>query len=207
MGVGDAFCTRCGSPLTLDAGSSRPSQHWRWIVVLGIVALAALLALCATGWRREVSAHRSANRELVAAQTRVAELRATLSTSHALSGHRGQVMARVDAVLRQINPLLASSDELRQAASTLESQSTRFTTAATSLQNDAVELAKRLAGGGTAAGKAALATVDAEVAALRADGYTLTSRGGRLAAAVTLFATRADEYRSSVRALQGELRP
>lgn len=131
-----------------------PARGRRWVRAALAIALAGLtvacvaLAVATVTSRQELSDTRS---ELDASQARVAALEksrallaAELAATRDLSRRRAAVLLRANRVLKGLDPLLSSVDDVKQSAATVQSKGDSFVSATGELIDTTVELVNYL---------------------------------------------------------------
>jgi hypothetical protein len=212
-----------GPRIALETDVSR--RHWlrgrgRVLIPLGlcVLVLGAAIAALATLWRAEVRAHRHATSQLFASQANVGELekslertKSSLAQAQALASKRKEVLLQANRVLKRVDPLLSSVDELQQVTSGI--RTSRDTFAADSDQMVSVLIGLYNYVSQTSTDyidwywvSDQVNVVNGELATVRSDAATLSSYDSKYDDASTRFGLRATAYTSSVRALQGQLK-
>lgn len=234
----DDFCTRCGTdlddatnvlrlgvtpPLSSEAASvpSAPPPRGRrdvraaLVVALAVVSVACVaLAVATITSRQELSDTRS---ELDASQAQVAALEksrallaAELASSRDLSRRRAAVLLRANRVLKGLDPLLSSVDDVKQSAATVQSKGDAFVTATGDLIDTTVELVNYLVQTDPDAIDNAHVNdlIDKANGQLRTiDSYTSQLQAARshYEKVAATFDTRASSFSSAVEALKRQL--
>jgi hypothetical protein len=170
VAAGDAYCTHCGASLhdatnllhlgvkpptapgaAPVASASRQCRPWVLLVTLAAVSLVALGLVAALVVGRQQLDETRAERD--AATAEVADLTAArdrlageLAATRTLSKRRAAVLAEADEVLRGVDPLLASVDDVKQRAAVVEGGGDSFVGATNSLIETTIELVNYLVG-------------------------------------------------------------
>lgn len=234
----DAFCTRCGEP-TSSPGTVRGFQEiaslaqdteassialagrrrTRRLVYLAIVFVAATTTFAAL-WLAELSRHSHTRSKLGAEisqleasrrtlESELASMRAELADVTALSARRRNVLLKTKAVLRNVEPLLSSVDELREVTGHMQDLRNQFRASSASLVDDLITLANYLLRSDAYYDRywvnSMIDRVNGELETVRYYANSLTGYDGDYNGASGRFETRANGYSAAVRELQTQL--
>lgn len=140
------------------------------------------------------------------------QLEADLADSKALATRRAALLSQTERVLRAVDPLLSSVDELQGIASEIQTARTSYADASSVLKSDLIALANYLldlddpAYADWSWVNSMISDINGEISTVNYYGGSLTDHDGRYGEATQRFDTRATSLNESVRALQKKLK-
>ena len=241
----DAFCASCGTSLAapmpapepehsgaIDDAPAADSRHrippWARIaiVVAGLLAVGAGVAVLAWGWSSERADHRATEAELASTRQQLAgveednaELRADLAevegdlgAAETLVGAQDLVLTQTERVVGRVDPLLSSVDELKLLAAQIQDDRDEFRFQAEVLRDEMVTFANYLIETAASGYDYDYAYVSSEIDylnsqldAFAASGSSLDDGDRGYARASQRFDNRANRYTEAVRRLESAL--
>jgi hypothetical protein len=188
------------------------------------VLIAAALSLLAVAWQVEKGQREDVEQRLAVEQAhsqeltddigslrvQLAETEAKLAVAEELAEARGRVLDQTRKVLRSVDPLLSSVDELQRVGAQIQDDRDTFADTSTTFISDAVDFTNYLLGTDPFDYNYSYMSSQIDYLNDRLDEVNaavgqLDERDTSYAAASRRFASRADQYSAAVRRLQREL--
>jgi hypothetical protein len=188
---------------------------------LVIASLLAALTVLAIGgfaflWQSERAKHHDAARNLDQANVQVDNLKASevrltgeLASAQEIAAKRAAVLKRANKVLRGVEPLLSSVDELKSIAGQMSTERDNFASDTSTLVDDLVTLANYLLEPGEndyAYVNNLIDEINSKLANVREGADSLNTFDGDYSAASSRFDGRATALTKSIRALERQLK-